>query len=468
MIRAAALVLSCCTQTEDSAVAYRDVFDAPLSASDAAAVEHYGVGLTNLITLTGDPLAQVKAALAIDRGLVMAHVLKSMLFALSSEQSLLAPARAALEAARAVSGGANQRELAHIAALDAWNSGRLHEAAARWERILVACPNDGLAMFAAHQSDFFMGQSSELRDRVARRLPDVESGSALEGYYLGMHAFGLEEMGDYRQAEVDGRRAVASNPRNAWAIHAVAHVMEMTHRLDEGIDWFTSRQADWSKDSFFSVHNWWHLALYHLERQQWDVVLTLYDERIRGTESTVVLDMIDASALLWRLALQGVDVGDRWQPMAKVWEPLIEDAWYAFNDTHAMMAFVGAGRDDLAERLLAVMTRTAQGDTDNAMMTRQVGLPVAQALRAMGQQQPQRAVELLSAVRPVAARAGGSHAQRDLLSQTLIVAAQRSGNRSMARALLNERLALKPHSMLSRAWMNRVVAMPAVPVDHYQ
>jgi len=468
MIRAAALVLSCCTQTEDSAVAYRDVFDAPLSASDAAAVEHYGVGLTNLITLTGDPLAQVKAALAIDRGLVMAHVLKSMLFALSSEQSLLAPARAALEAARAVSGGANQRELAHIAALDAWNSGRLHEAAARWERILVACPNDGLAMFAAHQSDFFMGQSSELRDRVARRLPDVESGSALEGYYLGMHAFGLEEMGDYRQAEVDGRRAVASNPRNAWAIHAVAHVMEMTHRLDEGIDWFTSRQADWSKDSFFSVHNWWHLALYHLERQQWDVVLTLYDERIRGTESTVVLDMIDASALLWRLALQGVDVGDRWQPMAKVWEPLIEDAWYAFNDTHAMMAFVGAGRDDLAERLLAVMTRTAQGDTDNAMMTRQVGLPVAQALRAMGQQQPQRAVELLSAVRPVAARAGGSHAQRDLLSQTLTVAAQRSGNRSMARALLNERLALKPHSMLSRAWMNRVVAMPAVPVDHYQ
>jgi tetratricopeptide (TPR) repeat protein len=468
MIRAAALVLSCCTQTEDSAVAYRDVFDAPLSASDAAAVEHYGVGLTNLITLTGDPLAQVKAALAIDRGLVMAHVLKSMLFALSSEQSLLAPARAALEAARAVSGGANQRELAHIAALDAWNSGRLHEAAARWERILVACPNDGLAMFAAHQSDFFMGQSSELRDRVARRLPDVESGSALEGYYLGMHAFGLEEMGDYRQAEVDGRRAVASNPRNAWAIHAVAHVMEMTHRLDEGIDWFTSRQADWSKDSFFSVHNWWHLALYHLERQQWDVVLTLYDERIRGTESTVVLDMIDASALLWRLALQGVDVGDRWQPMAKVWEPLIEDAWYAFNDTHAMMAFVGAGRDDLAERLLEVMTRTAQGDTDNAMMTRQVGLPVAQALRAMGQQQPQRAVELLSAVRPVAARAGGSHAQRDLLSQTLIVAAQRSGNRSMARALLNERLALKPHSMLSRAWMNRVVAMPAVPVDHYQ
>ena len=449
-------------------MAYRDVFDAPLSASDAAAVEHYGVGLTNLITLTGDPLAQVKAALAIDRGLVMAHVLKSMLFALSSEQSLLAPARAALEAARAVSGGANQRELAHIAALDAWNSGRLHEAAARWERILVACPNDGLAMFAAHQSDFFMGQSSELRDRVARRLPDVESGSALEGYYLGMHAFGLEEMGDYRQAEVDGRRAVASNPRNAWAIHAVAHVMEMTHRLDEGIDWFTSRQADWSKDSFFSVHNWWHLALYHLERQQWDVVLTLYDERIRGTESTVVLDMIDASALLWRLALQGVDVGDRWQPMAKVWEPLIEDAWYAFNDTHAMMAFVGAGRDDLAERLLAVMTRTAQGDTDNAMMTRQVGLPVAQALRAMGQQQPQRAVELLSAVRPVAARAGGSHAQRDLLSQTLTVAAQRSGNRSMARALLNERLALKPHSMLSRAWMNRVVAMPAVPVDHYQ
>ena len=449
-------------------MANRDVFDAPLSASDAAAVEHYGVALGNLITLSGDPLSQVKAALAIDRGLVMAHILKGMLFALSSEQSLLAPAKAALAAARAVSGGANDRELAHIAALDAWTTGRLHEAAARWEKILVACPNDGLAMFAAHQSDFFMGQSSELRDRVARRLPDVDAGSALHGYYLGMHAFGLEEMGDYEQAEVDGRRAVASTPRNAWAIHAVAHVMEMTHRLDDGIDWYTSREADWSSDSFFSVHNWWHLALYFFERQQWDRVLKLYDERIRATESTVVMDMIDASALLWRLSLQGVDVGDRWQPMVKVWEPLIDDAWYAFNDTHAMMSFVGSGRDDLAARLAAVMARTAQGDTDNAMMTRQVGLPVAQALQAMGHQRPQLAVELLSAVRPVAARAGGSHAQRDLLSQTLIVAAERAGNRSMARALLNERLALKPHSMLSRAWMNRVVAMPAMPADHYQ
>jgi Flp pilus assembly protein TadB len=101
-------------------------------------------------------------------------------------------------------------------------------------------------------------------------------------------------------------------------------------------------------------------------------------------------------------------------------------------------------------------------------MTRQVGLPVAQALQAMGQQKPQRAVELLSAVRPVAARAGGSHAQRDLLSQTLIAAAERSGNRPMARALLNERLALKPHSMLSRTWMNRVLAMSAAPADHCQ
>jgi hypothetical protein len=84
-----------CIQQEGSVMANRDVFDAPLSASDAAAVEHYGVALGNLITLSGDPLSQVKAALAIDRGLVMAHILKGMLFALSSEQSLLAPAKAA-------------------------------------------------------------------------------------------------------------------------------------------------------------------------------------------------------------------------------------------------------------------------------------------------------------------------------------------------------------------------------------
>ncbi|MGA2479257.1 MAG: tetratricopeptide repeat protein [Spirochaetia bacterium] len=434
----------------------RDAFGVPLSSVDPSAVARYDAALGKLLVLRNDPMAEVDAATAIDPGLVMGHVLKGVVCVLSTDKSLLPDARAALAAARSVARGATAREQTHIAALSAWVEGRLFDACACWERALVDHPNDALAMFAAHQGDFFLGQSSELRDRVARRLPDIDRSSPLEGYYLGMHAFGLEEMGDYVRAEETGREAVRRDERDAWATHAVAHVLEMNNRIDEGIGWLVSTAAGWSTENFFAVHNWWHLALYHFDRAEWEQVLRLYDERIRGGDSTVILDLLDASALLWRLSLHGIDVGLRWHRIAEAWEPRIDDAWYAFNDSHAMMAFAGAGREDLARRLLSVMERTALLESDNGAMTRAVGLPVARALHAYAHGDYAAAVDLLAPVKAIAARSGGSHAQRDLLAQTLISAAERAGQKGMARALLHERLMLKPRSGLTRAWMARV------------
>jgi hypothetical protein len=168
--------------------------------------------------------------------------------------------------------------------------------------------------------------------------------------------------------------------------------------------------------------------------------------------------MLDASSLLWRLKLHGVEVGNRWQRLAEVWEPRADDGWYSFNDTHAMMAFAGAGRRDLSQHLLQTMEASAARPGDNGAMTRAVGLPVARAILAYSEGRYGDTVELLAPVKAIAARAGGSHAQRDLLAQTLASAAEKAGRRSLARSLLNERLALKPGSALNRAWMQRVAS----------
>jgi hypothetical protein len=439
-------------------LALRDVFGVPMSGGDAQAVARYDAALGKLLPMCNDPVAEVEAAIAIDPGLVMGHVLKGVLCILGTDKSLLPDARAALVAARGVAGHATQREQGHMAALASWVDGRLFDACACWERVLVEEPSDALAMFAAHQGDFLLGQSSELRDRVARRLPAIDRGGALEGYYLGMHSFGLEEMGDYTRGEEAGREAVRRDARDAWGAHAVAHVLEMTNRIDDGIGWLTSTAAGWSLDNFFAVHNWWHLTLYHFDRLQWDQVLRLYDERIHPAGSPSIMDMLDASALLWRLMLHGVDVGRRWQRIAEVWEPHIDDAWYAFNDSHAMMAFAGAGRDDLAQKLLSNMERTARLQTDNGAMTHDVGLPLARALHAYAHGKYGATVDLLTPIRAISARSGGSHAQRDLVAQTLISAAERAGQGSLAHALLHERLMLKPHSGLNLAWMARVTS----------
>lgn len=444
------------SQQGDPTMSHRDQFGAVVTSGDAAAVRQLDTAVAKLMTFNNDPVAEVDRATAIDPGLVMGHVLKGLLCVLGMEKSLLPDARAALAAGRAAAKGASIREHKHLRAVEAWTDGRFYAACAAWEDILVDHANDALAMLAAHQGDFFLGQSSELRDRVARRLPDIDRGSRLEGYYQGMYAFGLEEMADYARAEDAGQRAVASDPRDAWAIHAVAHVCEMTNRIADGQQWLATRAENWSPNNFLAVHNWWHLALYYFDEQRWDQVLGLYDTRVRGSDSAVIMDMVDASALLWRLKLHGVDVGERWRRMAEVWEPRIEDAWYSFNDTHAMMAFAGAGRADLAQSLLAVMERSAQQATDNGMMTRSVGLPVARALLAYADARYAESVELLEPVKAIAARAGGSHAQRDLLAQTLISAAEKSGGTRLARSLLNERLALKPRSVVNAAWMQRI------------
>jgi len=435
----------------------RDQFGVVVTSGDTAAIRQFDVAVSKLMTFNNDPVAEVDKATSIDPGLVMGHVLKGLLCVLGTEKSFLPDASAALAAGQASAKGATARERQHLRALEAWIDGRLHAACAAWESILVEQPDDALAMFAAHQGDFFLGQSSELRDRVARRLPEIERGSKLDGYYQGMYAFGLEEMGDYGRAEEAGNRAVASDPHDAWAIHAVAHVMEMTSRVHDGQQWLESRAEDWSPDNFLAIHNWWHLGLFYFDQRRWDEVLRIYDTRVRGSDSAVILDMIDASAMLWRLKLHEVDVGSRWHRIAEVWEPRIDDAWYTFNDTHAMMAFAGAGRRDLAERLLSVMEGTATLPTDNGTMTRTVGLPVARAVLAYSEGRYAEAVEWLAPVKAIAARAGGSHAQRDLLGQTLVSAAERAGRTRLARSLLNERLALKPDSMLNRTWMNRLV-----------
>ena len=111
--------------------------------------------------------------------------------------------------------------------------------------------------------------------------------------------------------------------------------MEMQGRQRDGIAWMRGNTEGWSRDSFFAVHNWWHLALYHLDLGEIDEVLALFDGPIYGAQSKVVLEMIDASAMLWRLHLRGIDVGERWEAVADAWEPIADAGNYAFNDAHA-------------------------------------------------------------------------------------------------------------------------------------
>jgi hypothetical protein len=215
--------------------------------------------------------------------------------------------------------------------------------------------------------------------------------------------------------------------------------MEMQNRRRDGVAWLGNASSTWSEGSFLAVHNWWHLALFHLGLDQIDEVMKIVDARVLGTASPIVLEMIDASAMLWRLELRDIDVGDRWNALAERWTAVSQQSTYAFNDLHAMLAFVGAGRGDDAQRLLAAQEVALPVEGDNALFLRDVGLDATRAIHAFGAGRYAEAVQRLRPLRSHAHRFGGSHAQRDLIDLTLIEAAARSGQSLLAEALQRER-----------------------------
>jgi hypothetical protein len=438
-------------------MALKDMHGEPVSTSDRRSLDRFEHASNLLSGFFADPLAVIDGALEEDPDFVMGHCLRAGLMLMAAEKSAVPELRRSVEAAEALASTANDRERGHTAAARAWLDGDFHRAGDLYAQVLLDHPRDLLALQIGHQIDFFTGNAAMLRDRPARVLPQWDAAVPGYGYVLGMQAFGLEENNMFRRAEDMGRHAVELTPRDPWAIHAVAHVMEMEGRLADGIRWMTSRVDDWAPDNMLAIHNWWHLALYHLDYGQTGSTLDIYDRHIRPRPGGMAIELVDATSMLWRLHLRGVDVGDRWTAVADAWEPMADDGYYAFNDMHAMMAFVGDGRDHAVRQLLETLNRRASGIGSNAAMTREVGLPVCAAIRAFADGFYGLAVDLLLPVRSISHRFGGSKAQRDVITLTLIEAALRGNQANLARALTAERTDFKPSSPFNWALAARAL-----------
>lgn len=351
----------------------------------------------------------------------------------------------------------NDREAAHRAAIGTWLAGDWHGAARCLDELLIRWPTDLLALVVGHLLDFYVGDSANLRDRIGHSLPAFDPAHPNHGYVRGMYAFGLEESGNYQLAEQHGLAAVGANPDDVWAIHAVTHVYEMQGRIDEGIRFLRGSEANWGSGNLFTVHNWWHLALYLLEAERSDEALAIYDRQVHNDASAgVPLEMVDASALLWRLQLDGIATGDRFAPLADAWTTCTSDEpWYVFNDLHAVMALAGAGRladaRAVVDRLDAYVATAAP--SSNLRMTAEVGLPACRSVLAYVEDGHAEVVAELLPIRTILARFGGSHAQRDALQRTLVASALRAGQLDLARALLNERIGVRETSVWS--WRRR-------------
>ena len=427
----------------------------PVSYGAQGAIDGLDRAADMLAAFKADTLGAIDAVIAEHPDFALAHAVRAGALATATDKAFEDEALTSLKAAETLAVRANEREVLHIAACRAWLDGDLAKGVELWGKASILYPRDLTALQFAHAGDFFLGYSHMLRDRVARVLPQWDRSVPGNGFVHGMYAFGLEESGDYAAAEAHGRQAVEINAEDGWAVHAVAHVLEMQGRSKEGVTYLANSAAGWEPGSGFAYHLWWHKALFHLDTSDAKAALKLFDEKISAGGFGQALELIDGSALLWRLHLLGHDVGKRWDDVAAKWESRIGHGYYVFNDVNAMMAFAATSNVAAQNKLIASVRKAADGKGTNAMMSREVGLPACEGFAAFGRGEYAKAVDLLLPVRGKANRYGGSHAQRDMFSWTLTEAAIRAGDCALADSFVAERLSWKPESPVNRAWLTR-------------
>ena len=416
-----------------------DVRGLPITVANEDALAAYENAVTGYLAQKPDTLEQLDAAVAADPDFVLAHCLKAYMLKMAFDPAHLPAAHDALTTAEAACAGATERERRHVAAARFWVDDDVVGALAALDAILVDDPTDLLTLKLTQFGHFWRGDTANMRDVVGRALHAWDADTPGYGFVLGLLAFGFEENGEYEAAERVGREAVERNPEDSWAIHAVAHTIEMENRHADGIDWLKQTEPGWLGCNNFRFHLWWHRSLYHVERGEYDEVFDVYDTGIRGERTDFAVDIGNAAGLLWRLGLRGVDVGDRWEELGERAEAHARDAANTFFNANYMMALLATGRREAADVLVTAMRDDTPQRDPIAVRAVAAGTAVAEALRAFHEGDYGRAVDLMLPVRYDVYLVGGSHAQRDVFDQTLVAAAVRSGRGALARALITER-----------------------------
>ncbi|MBZ3889304.1 Tetratricopeptide repeat protein 38 [Sciurus carolinensis] len=447
----------------------------PLSTSSNEACKLFDATLTQYVKWTNDKsLGGIEGCLfklrAADPTFAMGHVISNGLVLIGTGSSVRLDKELDLAVKTMVEISKAQpptpREQLHVSAVEAFAKGNFPKACDLWEQILRDHPTDMLALKFSHDAYFYLGYQEQMRDSVARIYPFWTPDIPLSSYVKGMYSFGLVETNFYNQAEKLAKEALSAEPTDAWSVHTLAHVHEMRAEVQGGLDLMQRWEAHWKDSDMLACHNYWHWALYLIEKGEYEAALTIYDKHILPSlqASGAMLDMVDSCSMLYRLQMEGVSVGQRWQDVLPVTQRHSRDHILLFNDAHFLMASLGARDPQTTRELLTTLQDASKSPGENCqhLLAQDVGLPLCQALVAAEEGNPDRVLELLLPIRYRIVQIGGSNAQRDVFNQLLIHAALNCTSRvhkNVARSLLMERDALKPNSPLTQRLIHKAATV---------
>ena len=420
-----------------------DICQSPVTLADSATLGHWNAMIRAFLAHGTATPEHLGAVLKAAPDFAMGHAARGLFSLMLGRAELVATAReAASQARRAqLAGPCTARESAWVEALDAWLEGRPSGAVSAMETVLEKFPTDTLSAKVSHAVRFILGDAHGMRRSIERVLSAHGQDHPFRGFALGCHAFTLEETGDYAEAERKGRAGLELAADDAWGLHAVAHVYDMTARPDAGISLIEENAKAWDRCNNFRYHVWWHKALLHLERGEMDTALGLYDAQIRADKTDDYRDISNATSLLVRLELEGIDVGPRWNELADLAEQRTDDGCLMFADLHYMLALTGADKEEARAEMTARFARDAAGSGEMEQRYARPGIAALAGLEAFAEGRYDAAFSHLTAARPLMATIGGSHAQRDVFERITIDAGLRAGRYDRAETILDSRRA---------------------------
>lgn len=416
----------------------RDAYGLDLSTDSRPAVDAYDRGVRALLDFGAEAAGAFEAAVAADPGFVLGRAALATTRYLDEQ---LPEGRAEME--RAVEAGKTaaltDRERRHLEALALWVGGRGNDAIPLIKTLLAEHPRDMVVLQRLYYIYFWQGRSAEMLE-----LTESTRGAFTDdSFMLGLHAFSLEENGRFAEALPVAERAVALNPRDAWAVHAIAHVLYETGENDRGVEALPPRIHPCDHLGYFRNHLLWHLALMHLAAGRYERAAALFASVFGRIPITVGSDLQDSVALAWRLDLFERPDPARWRQLGAAALRWLDMPLLLFHDLHVGMALAAAGDWRSAE--LQLERLRARGKKTRNLTLPEVVVPLLEGLHAFARGDFADVVARIAPIESRIVEVGGSHAQRELFHDTLLVAALRAKDPERGQALLRRRLAKRPN-----------------------
>ena len=429
-----------------------DCYGLPVTTHSQEAVQWFDQGLRGLLGFRKDTAQCFQHALDLDPAFNLAQSYLGVHYFLEESEEMVARAQACFTKANENTARLTEREGDVIETLSLWAGGKVGEAMRRMHAAIEQRPQEIVLIQRLYFVYFVQGAAEKFHELIAGLLPHYDD----DPYLLGMYSFALEETGDFARAFDIGHQALAANPEDVWALHALAHVAYETGDFAAGVRLLEEGLQHCDNVGTFRHHVLWHLALFLWEQGHYQQVLHLYHEEFADPQGLLPFELVDSASLLWRLNLTGQATPEEWEALQPSLDTLRRTRTYLFNQMHVMLGLTGAHLHEWAQDYVdACRTRVRP---DRPSLLGEVGVPLAEALVASMRGEYARVVEVLAPIRERIVEIGGSHAQREVFTDILLDACLRTEAYDLARELVHTKLRHRPERPLTLFTLEKICA----------